>query len=163
MAKMEKLVRWCDTLKTRFTGSQTTAAALPDAALKIYWKENNEMEPNKLSDTSRAILEAIAKGHTYEQILVQDLAWTYHDIFQAATDALELAEFSGTRKSYDERLAEIKQAHPKAYQPWTKDEDARLTERFLCAAPVEELAREFQRQPGAIRSRLAKLNLDASK
>jgi hypothetical protein len=35
------------------------------------------MEPNKLSDKARAILEAIAKGHTYEQILVQDLAWTY--------------------------------------------------------------------------------------
>jgi hypothetical protein len=47
------------------------------------------MEPNKLSDQSRAILEAIAKGHTYEQILVQDLAWTYHDIFQAAADARE--------------------------------------------------------------------------
>ena len=35
-----------------------------------------------LSEKSRAILQAIAKGHTYEQILVQDLAWTYHDAFQ---------------------------------------------------------------------------------
>jgi len=91
------------------------------------------MEPNKLSDKSRAILEAIAKGHTYEQILVQDLAWTYHDIFQAANEALGLAEFAGTKKSYDERLAEIKQAYPKAYQGWTSEEDVRLTERFHAA------------------------------
>ncbi len=117
------------------------------------------MEPNKLNDKSRAILEAIAKGHTYEQILVQDLAWTYHDIFQAAADALELAGFSGSKQSYDERLSDIKQAYPKAYQPWTSEEDAQLTARFHSAASVEELAREFQRQPGAIRSRLAKLNL----
>jgi hypothetical protein len=117
------------------------------------------MQPNKLSDKSRAILEAIARGHTYEQILVQELAWTYHDIFQAASEALDLAEFAGTRKDYEERLAEIKQAHPKAYQPWTSEEDVRLTERFRSAASLEELAREFQRQPSAIRSRLAKLSL----
>src|SRR3981081_934366 len=112
------------------------------------------MEPNELTEKSRAILEAIAKGHTYEQILVQQLAWTYHDIFQAATEALALAEFAGTRKSYDERLAEIKQAYPKAYQPWTSEEDVPLTKRFHSPASVKELAREFQRQPSAIRSRL---------
>jgi hypothetical protein len=94
------------------------------------------MEPNKLSDQSRAILEAIAKGHSYEQILVQELAWTYHDIFQAASDALELADFAATKKGYDERLAEIKQTHPKAYQPWTREEDARLTSCFKSAAMV---------------------------
>lgn len=124
------------------------------------------MEPNKLSDKGRAIPEAIAKGHTYEQILVQDLAWTYHDIFQAAADALELAEFAGTTKSYEGRMAEIKMAHPKAYQPWTPEEDARLTECFHSAArvfSVGEMARELQRQPSAIRSRLAKLNLASSK
>jgi hypothetical protein len=107
------------------------------------------MEPNYLSDKSRAILEAIAKGHTYEQILVQDLAWTYHDIFQAATDALDLAEFAGTKKSYDERLAEIKQVYSRAYQPWTGEEDVRLTKCFRAAASMKDLAQEFQRQPRA--------------
>jgi len=121
------------------------------------------MEPNKLSEKSQAILEAIAKGHTYEQILVQELTWTYNDIFQAAAEAIELAEFAGTRKSYDEQLAEIKQAHPNAYQPWTSEEDARLVERFRSGASLKQLAREFQRQPSAIRSRLQKLNLATTK
>ena len=53
-----------------------------------------------LSEKSRAILQAIAKGHTYEQILVQDLAWTYHDIFQAAAEALEVGLVTGEGKSY---------------------------------------------------------------
>jgi hypothetical protein len=118
------------------------------------------MEPNKLSDKSRAILEAIAKGHTYEQILVQELAWTYHDIFQAASEALEVAEFATTGKTYQERMAELRQAHAKAYQPWTSEEDARRCGRFRAGASIQNLAQEFQRQPSAIHSRLAKLNLD---
>jgi hypothetical protein len=114
-----------------------------------------------LSDKSRAILEAIAKGQTYEQILIQDLAWTYHDIFLAAAQAIEIADSPGLPdKAYEERMAEIRREHPKAYQPWTTEEDARLGERFRSGVPVKELAREFQRQPSAIRSRLAKLNLD---
>jgi DNA-binding NarL/FixJ family response regulator len=134
-----------------------------DELVFVHSHIQKQMEPNTLSDKSRAILEAIAKGHTYEQILVQDLAWTYHDIFQAAAEALELAEFAGTKKSYDERLTEIKQAYPKAYQAWSKEEDVRLAERFHAGVSVKELAREFQRQPSAIRSRLAKLNLGAPK
>ena len=67
-----------------------------------------------LSDQSRAILEAIAKGHTYEQILVQELAWTYHDIFQAAAEALEASGSGGPAKAYS--VEEIRHDHPKAYR-----------------------------------------------
>ena len=54
-----------------------------------------------LSEKSRAILEAIAKGRTYEQILVQELAWTYHDIFPAAAEAL--AESAPAPRSFARR------------------------------------------------------------
>jgi hypothetical protein len=118
----------------------------------------------RLSEKSRAILEAIAAGHTYEQILVQELAWTYHDIFHAAAEAIEVADQpGGTGKTYEDRMAEIRRAHPKAYQPWTSEEDTRLSERFRSGASINDLAREFQRQPSAIRSRLAKLNLSPSR
>jgi len=70
------------------------------------------METTELTEKSRAILEAIAKGHTYEQILVQDLAWTYHDIFQAAAEALDVAKAERGGKSYDQRMDEIRQDHP---------------------------------------------------
>jgi hypothetical protein len=60
-----------------------------------------------LSEKSRAILQAIAKGHTYEQILVQDLAWTYHDIFQAAAEALAAPQMTHEGKTYV-----VEESHP---------------------------------------------------
>ncbi len=112
-----------------------------------------------LSETSRAILQAIAKGHTYEQILVQDLAWTYHDIFQAAAEALESQRTTNDGKSYD--VEEIRHEHPRAYEKWSAEEDKQRSELFRSGKTVKEIAKALDRQEGAIRSRLAKLNLVA--
>jgi hypothetical protein len=46
-----------------------------------------------------------------------------------------------------------------AYQPWTAQDDTYLRERFEQGASVTDLADEFGRQPGGIRSRLKKLGL----
>jgi hypothetical protein len=119
------------------------------------------METAGLSDKSQAILEAIAKGHSYEQILVQDLAWTYHDIFHAAAEALEVLKNGGGSR-YEERMEEIRRDHPRAYEKWSDEEDERLRRLFQSQTPVKEVARMLQRQPSAIRSRLAKLNLVVS-
>ena len=119
------------------------------------------MEPIGLSEKSHAILESIARGHSYEQILVQDLAWTYQDIFRAAAEALEVLKNGGGSR-YEERMEEIRQAHPRAYEKWSDEEDDRLRRLFQSQTPVKEIARMLQRQPSAIRSRLAKLNLVVS-
>ena len=111
----------------------------------------------ELSEKSRAILEAIAKGHTYEQILVQDLAWTYHDIFRAAAEALETAHGKNAGKTYS--VDEIQREHPRAYEKWDAVQDEQLRQLFRERKSVQELAQALQRQPGAVRSRLAKLNL----
>lgn len=81
-----------------------------------------------ISEKSRAILQAIAKGHTYEQILVQDLAWTYHDIFLAAAEALDGGPATNDAKSYS--VEEIRHDHPRAYEKWSAEEDGRLTTLF---------------------------------
>jgi hypothetical protein len=44
------------------------------------------MEANELSKKSHAIVEAIAAGHSCEQILAADRTLTYHDIFHAVTE-----------------------------------------------------------------------------
>ena len=111
----------------------------------------------ELSEKSRAILQAIAKGHTYEQILVQDLAWTYHDIFQAAAEALNAPPVTNEDKSYD--VEEIRLAHPRAYEKWSDAEDGQLSELCRSGKSVREIAKALDRQEGAIRSRMAKLNL----
>ena len=113
-----------------------------------------------LSEKSRAILQAIAKGHTYEQILVQDLAWTYHDIFQAAAEALETPQVTNEGKSYD--VEEIRHDHPRAYEKWSDEEDGQLSALCRSGKSVRDIATTLHRQEGAIRSRMAKLNLVAS-
>jgi hypothetical protein len=115
------------------------------------------METTGLSKKSRAILTAIAAGHTYEQILANYPAWTYHDICQAAAEALSLSAVG--RPNYAERMEGIRRENPRAYEKWTDEEDAQLRQLFQSQTPQNEIARILQRKPSAIRSRLVKLNL----
>jgi DNA-binding CsgD family transcriptional regulator len=118
------------------------------------------MEPIALSKKSHVILEAIAEGHSYEQILAQYVAWTYQDIFEAAAEALNVLK-TGVGKSYEKRMEEIRQEHPRAYEKWTDQEDDQLRQLVESRTTAKEIARILQRQPSAIRSRLDKLNLIA--
>lgn len=54
----------------------------------------------ELSDKSRAILEAIAMGQSYEQILKQDASLRYPDISKAAAEAW----ISSTRRKLANRM-----------------------------------------------------------
>ena len=57
------------------------------------------------------------------------------------------------------RLETIRGKHPNAYRSWSKEEDENLKERFLSQESQKSIAKEFGRQPGAIRARLIKLGL----
>ncbi|MCY4409510.1 MAG: DNA helicase RecQ [Caldilineaceae bacterium] len=63
----------------------------------------------------------------------------------------------GDGPSYN--VEEIQQSHPKAYEPWTSEEDERLKEMQSEGHSISELATNFGRRPGAIRSRLKKLDM----
>jgi ATP-dependent DNA helicase RecQ len=62
----------------------------------------------------------------------------------------------------DERLLAIKEQHPRAYEKWTEQEDAELLSLHAAGTPLGQLAIRFERQPSAIRSRLAKLSPEAA-
>jgi hypothetical protein len=108
----------------------------------------------RLSEKSVKVLRLLARGHSYSQIVDGHPELSYRDILDAAEEALCLNE---TPSEYDERIAAIKQKHPRAYQPWTQDEDTRLMTLHAVGTPIDELAARFQRQPSAIRSHLEKL------
>lgn len=57
------------------------------------------------------------------------------------------------------KLAAIREKHPNAGRPWTKDDDDRLTELFGEETPMRVLTKTFGRKSGAITARLAKLGL----
>ena len=51
------------------------------------------------------------------------------------------------------------QEYPNAYKPWTEEDDLELTQMWCNGAITKELAAHFQRKPGAITSRVKKLEL----
>lgn len=57
------------------------------------------------------------------------------------------------------RLAEMRKQYPQAYTPWTKEMDNHLTKLFADKKRIGEIAKELERHPGGIRSRLKKLGL----
>jgi len=68
-------------------------------------------------------------------------------------------ERKAQRKAKTYTVGEIRLDHPRAYERWTLEEDNSLTDRYKSGATVSQLANMHQRKPGAIRSRLKKLNL----
>jgi len=54
-------------------------------------------------------------------------------------------------------LAERRLSHPRAYEPWTDEEEKQLAEGHAKGCSVGELARQLQRKPSAVRSRLRRL------
>lgn len=72
----------------------------------------------------------------------------------------ESARSRGGGVSGGTRFAEVWERYPNAYRPWSAGDDAELGELFSSGASVKNLAGRLGRQPGAIRSRIAKLELD---
>lgn len=64
-------------------------------------------------------------------------------------------------KAYD--VEEIREHYPRAYAKWTEYDDNILRDDYLRGQTIDELARDFQRKPGAIRSRLLRLGLMPNK
>ncbi len=61
------------------------------------------------------------------------------------------------RKTYS--IKNIRKTYSRAYKSWSRNEDKRLGELYKQGITINNLATEFQRKPGAIRSRLKKLGL----
>lgn len=68
---------------------------------------------------------------------------------------LGIEESTPQHKAYD--IKQIRENHPKAYKPWSREEDERLLRLADDGVSQPELAHIFQRNQGAIRSRLKKL------
>jgi ATP-dependent DNA helicase RecQ len=113
-----------------------------------------------LSSKSRAVLDYIARGHSYQQILDAYPAFTYKDIFNAAQEALEIIDRSNSNNTQaDYNLEQIRKQHPRAYEKWEAGEDEKLRSFFVSGMSTKQIAEALQRQSGAIQSRLRKLRL----
>lgn len=64
-----------------------------------------------------------------------------------------------TKSDFDRRRAELRTKHPRAYEPWSDEEDARLTQLVAAGADVKDIATALERQRTAITSRIEKLRM----
>jgi len=67
----------------------------------------------KLRAMSVRVLEGIAEGRSYEEIVALHPDLTCHDVFNAAREAVSL--LGEERADYGARLARIRQRYPRAY------------------------------------------------
>ncbi|MEX0751055.1 MAG: ATP-dependent DNA helicase RecQ [Dehalococcoidia bacterium] len=68
----------------------------------------------------------------------------------------------GAALSYqEERIAEARKQHPRAYERWTDEEDVRLRGLIETGRGVDAIVSELQRQPNAIIMRAQRLSLEA--
>lgn len=112
-------------------------------------------------ETSRAILYLLYEGRAADEIFQMHPNLTAFDLARAAGEGLRALEEEAKLRveTRDERIARIRQRHPRAFLPWSEEEDARLALRWQEGASVAELMRALARPRGAITMRIEKLAL----
>jgi len=134
-------------------------------------------ESIKIRDTEitvAQILGQIAEGRSYHQILQANPTLTMGDIMASAELARQVIEqledengkvdFGYAIKFIFSQgefvsLDKLRETHPRAYQPWSPREENQLAEMFKRGVTINDMVAQLGRQPGAIRSRLEKLEL----
>lgn len=107
-----------------------------------------------ISTDQKRILELIAAGHSYDQILAASPAMSYNDIFQTAKAALD--ELHCSTYTVDH----VRQKHPNAYKPWDQADEDELRRLVHKGNSLAMIAAELGRSIGAVESRLARVYLD---
>lgn len=135
--------------------------------------ENKELQPIKIPAGERTYFLEIKKLREGTKYLViserkqndkgesqHDRVMVFHEHFPALFDGLvKLAPELGVNLHEQNFTTEIHKTYPNAYAPWTKEEDEKLERLFCEGQTTKELAEIFQRQTGAITSRVKKLEL----
>jgi DNA-binding NarL/FixJ family response regulator len=101
-----------------------------------------------------AVLRSISKGRSYDQVLQDGGCESYVEIFHAAAEALEVLECLDAP-----RLDRIRERHPRAYEPWTEEEEDSLKDAVHSGRSFQEIGEQLGRQQSAISSRVHKLKL----
>lgn len=115
------------------------------------------MDATWVDEANRVILYLLYDGRTHDDILAEHPDFTREDIARACGEGLAALESGPRLETREERIARLRHTHPRAYAPWTREEDARLLEGFRDGTSLAALARDAGRQPNAVRARLEKL------
>lgn len=101
------------------------------------------------------ITETRSTGGEHERhrvMVFQEHMEAFHDAYLKAAKLFDV-------KTSKYRVDHLREDNARAYMKWTSEEDKQLTDQYNQGNEISELAKVFQRQPSAIRSRLSKLGL----
>lgn len=101
------------------------------------------------------ITETRSTGSEHERhrvMVFQEHMEAFHDGYLKAAELFDVKT-----KAYG--VDQIREDHADAYQTWTPEEDNQLAAQYNQGIDINDLAKTFQRQSSAIRSRLSKLGL----
>lgn len=124
--------------------------------------------------TMAQVLKLISEGYSYSRILSANPALTMGDIMATADLACQVIlqledehnnvvlnqgiKFTLSQGKFVS-LEKLREKFPRAYNPWTANEDNQLVEMVKRGVKPADMARILRRQPGAIHARLEKLSL----
>ncbi len=135
--------------------------------------ENKELNSIKIPAGKRTYFLDIKKSREGTKYLViseskrndkgeyeHDRVMVFQEHFSTFFEGLaKLAPELGISMNEQTSVKNIRKIHPNAYRPWTKEDDENLERLFCEGKSTKELADIFQRQTGAISSRINKLEL----
>ncbi len=70
-----------------------------------------------------------------------------------------LLHFTRKQTTKEVRIEKARTKYARAYEPWSKKEDAELALLFTQGKSIDDMAQSLQRQPGAVKLRVDKLEL----
>lgn len=113
------------------------------------------LQQRQLTELQQKVDDAL--GRLAEEIgaipnLVQDAVGSHNSLSESSASQNN----ADRTKNQNEK---IRQKYPRAYVKWSREEDEKLKNEYASGQQIGELAKKFQRQSGAIRSRLQKLGL----
>ena len=111
----------------------------------------------------RQLTELQQKVETALSEVSQEIASIPNRVHEAVGDRNSQPESSAGQNNGDRAKTHdveiIRQKYPRAYVKWSREEDEKLKNEYASGQQIGELAKKFQRQSSAIRSRLRKLGL----
>lgn len=125
----------------------------PDKTLHILAK----VKPTTLNEFGDIFGVSEHKKEIFGNRFVELIRQYTSDVIMSESSIQSVNNNSSKPKSY---MAQQKEVHAKAYMPWREEDDEKLRQLYQEGKSTNELAEIFERNKGAIRSRIRKLELD---
>jgi len=134
--------------------NEQKAAGFKAGSRSIYF--NVKQSKN---DTTYFILNTTQKKEGEEER--KDALFVFENEIRLFAQCLtrSLINFERTNTSQTQRIEAAKRQYANAFEPWKKKDEADLAMMYSEGKTTEEMSMHFQRQPGAIKTRIEKLGL----